>query len=110
VTTSRGPSPFLARARAWGGDPGRTGRRLLVWLLLAVPVGVVAGGAARGVSWLIGRIGALELPGPLALFPGLLLLMLALSARGMHETFRPPVGEVWWFATVAGLVSLAALA
>ncbi|MFD9596791.1 hypothetical protein ACFWA9_29140 [Kitasatospora sp. NPDC059973] len=110
MTTSRGASPLLARARAWGGDPRRAGRRLLVWLLLAVPVGLLAGEAARGVSWLIGQVAALELPGPLALFPGLLLLLLALSCRGMHETFRPPVGEVWWFLTVAGVSSLFALA
>ncbi|MFE3504221.1 hypothetical protein ACFXPX_04565 [Kitasatospora sp. NPDC059146] len=110
MTTSRGSSLLLARARAWGGDPRRAGRRLLAWLLLAVPVGVLAGRSAREVSRLIGQAAVLDLPWPLALFPGLLLLLMALSARGVHETWRPPVGEVLWFVTVAGLISLSALA
>ncbi|MFD8597649.1 hypothetical protein ACFV1L_21865 [Kitasatospora sp. NPDC059646] len=109
MTTSRGPSPILARVRAWGADPGRAGRRLLVWALLAVPVGLLAGEAARALSGLVGRVGVLELP-PLALFPGMLLLLLALSGRGLHEVVRQPGAEVVWFLVLAGLCSLGALA
>ena len=79
-----------------------------MWLLLAVPVGLAAGGTARGVSWLISSV--LELPSSLAMFPGLLLLALALSARAVHAVVRPPVDEMWWFLLVAAISSLFALA
>ena len=77
----------------------------MVWLLLAVPAGVLAGLVARGVSWSLAMVEAFSLPGPLAVVPGLLFLLLVLLARATDAVARPASEELWWFVMFAGVFS-----
>jgi hypothetical protein len=82
-------------------------RRLPVWLLVAVPAGWAAASVARGASWLVWRVGALSLPGPLALVPGLLFLLLVLLLRAVAAAARPARDELAWIMFCAAVGSLA---
>ena len=78
------------------------------WVLAAVPVGVLLGVVAVELSRLVWHMGLRVLPGPLALWPGLLVLLLALLVRATDAVVHPMRDELWGFVLFAGVASLLA--